>query len=374
MHPQLIPLLRYLRLTLIAIALSLSTSPLPAAAGEARYVIEISIDGGGAGYLRNLMEQNQLPNFRRLQKEGVWTNNARTDYDYTITLPNHVTMVTGRGVIGVAGHGWLVNVDPAESPRTPDYSLQDNKGSYISSVFDVVHDHGLRTALYTTKSKFILFDHSYNHGNGASDRTGPDNGRNKIDAYVYNPDSRALTAGFITAMGSAPFNYVLLHYADADAAGHAKGWGSSDYDDALKSVDSCLGMIFTLIRDNPLLRGKTEIILTADHGGEGTNHAASNAPLDYTIPFYVWGPDAGAGVDLYRLNRGRRADPGDKRPSYAAPLQPIRNGELANLALKILNLGPVPGSTINRAQDLRISASPATSPQPARSPRRSPSS
>ena len=32
----------------------------------------------------------------RFIKEGSYTHNARTDADFTITLPNHTSMITGR--------------------------------------------------------------------------------------------------------------------------------------------------------------------------------------------------------------------------------------------------------------------------------------
>jgi hypothetical protein len=64
-------------------------------------------------------------------------------------------------------------------------------------------------------------------------------------------------------------------------------------------------------------------------------------------------------TDLYAINAAARLDPGTARASYADPLQPLRNGDLANLGLNLLGLGPVPGSTLNRRQDLTWQGSAA---------------
>jgi hypothetical protein len=108
------------------------------------------------------------------------------------------------------------------------------------------------------------------------------------------------------------------------------------------------------------LNGKTAIILTSDHGGIRNTHGDPADPADYTIPFFVWGPGVEAAADLYSLNPATRLDPGAGRPDYGAAVQPIRNGDSGNLALQLLGLGPVSGSTINANQDLAV-ASPSIS-------------
>src|SRR3981189_1545663 len=113
-------LIRLKRHFLLAALLILGLPASPArAAGMADYVIHISVDGLGASYLQFLIDSGDLPNFKRLQAEGAWTNNARTDFDYTITLPNHTSMVTGRPVMdkaakptAITGHHWVINTDP----------------------------------------------------------------------------------------------------------------------------------------------------------------------------------------------------------------------------------------------------------------------
>lgn len=332
-----------------------AASPQP----QARYVIVISVDGMGSAYVKPLLAAglpNELTTFKRLQAEGSGTLNARDDADYAITLPNHVAMMTGRGVKGEQGHHWTLNKDPE-----PTATLASNHGSYLASGFDVAHDHGLRTAIWSGKSKFGLFQQSYSATSGAPDLTGPDHGRDKIDYDQIVPGSPAATlaADFVTRMTDQPSNFVFFHFQDPDATGHGLGWSAdpaSPYAKTLKCVDTAIGSMLDMVQASPTLKGRTVIILTSDHGGHDKTHGDTKNPLDFTIPFYVWGAGVPAGGDLYAMNPGSRTAPGpDANPPYTGP-QPIRNGEAANLALGLLGLGPVPGSTIDCAQDMVVRA------------------
>jgi len=325
------------------------------------HVIVISVDGMGSVYVEPLLANglaNELTTFKRFQSEGAGTLNARNDADFAVTLPNHVTMMTSRGVNGTAGHNWTSNGDPA-----PTDTLASNKGSYVASGFDVAHDNGLRTGIWAGKSKFSLFQQSYSAANGGLDITGPDNGRDKIDydKVVGGISAAALTADFTNQMTVSPFNFVFLHYQDPDATGHSSGWSAnpvSAFAATLKAVDIQIGKIMQIVENSPTLKGKTAIILTADHGGHSTTHGDTTNPLDYTIPFYVWGPGVIARGDLYALNPTSRTEPGASvNPPYTGG-QPVRNGEAANVSLKLLGLPPVPGSTIGQAQDLTLSVTP----------------
>lgn len=320
-------------------------------AQEIRHVIHISVDGLRADAVAAWPAES-LPNFRRLRIQGAGTDNARCDFDISVTLPNHTTQLTSRPILGAPGHNWTYNKDPQ-----PGETLASNKGAYIAGVFDVAHDHGRRTAAYVSKTKFSLFATSWDATHGAPDRTGEDNGRNKIDLFLYDPDTAALVARLVADQRAQPAAYVFLHLADLDAIGHDKGWEIAPgrpYADTLPRIDQELGLIFRLVDETPEFAGCTVIILTADHGGAGTNHGDATLPADYTIPFYVWGPGIPAGADLYALNPATRRDPGTGRPDYTAAPQPIRNGETANLALQLLGLGSIPGSSIDAAQDLAV--------------------
>lgn len=317
--------------------------------GPVKHVIHISVDGLRPDAVTQ-HDAGDLPNFYRLRTEGAYTDNARTDADYSNTLPNHMAQLTGRAVLGADGHSWTANQDP-----TPGETLHTRKGAYVPSVFDVVHDNGLRTGVYASKSKFVLLDQSYGDAHGAPDVTGADEGRDKIDAFVIDADTEDLVDRFVQDLRADPFNYAFLHLRDPDTKGHAYGWRLwtwHPYMRAVRHVDALLGEILDAIEQDPRLAGNTVVILTADHGGSGHNHG-DGAPEHYTIPFYVWGPGVAA-ADLYALNAGIRQEPAASRPGFDAALQPIRNGSAANLALSLLGLDPVPGSTINAASRMRV--------------------
>jgi len=338
----------------------------PALAADPQYVIEISVDGLGGTYLNKLFNGTAtggpyaIPNFNRLKNEGAGTLAAHIDNNNWETLPNHVSIITGRPRDGAAGHNWTGNSDPTTT-------IHLNKGSYVASVFDVAHDNGLRTGMYANKSKFSLFDTygaytgggSYNATNGAIDTTGENNGRDKVDnPYINTALGGIVVNTFIAQQKTAsPNQYAFLHINEPDAYGHSSGWGSATWNSQVVNVDTMLGKIFKLIeQDVPAMKGKTAIILTADHGNQDNPPTGADR---YSVPFYVWGPGVSAGADLYSLNTGLRAAASSYPMTTYSGMQPIRNAEASNLALDLLGWGPIPGSMFNFTQNLVV-PEPAT--------------
>ena len=321
------------------------------------FVVHISVDGLRSDAITHLGVEN-LPNFFKMRVLGAFTDNARTDFDYTNTLPNHACQLTGRPVLGVDGHGVSFNEDPGTT-------FEYVNGHYISGVFDVAHDHGLGTAMYASKPKFDFFDRSWNEENGALDVTGEDNGRDKIDTYINSSDTGALVDSFIAHLDLSPHEYNFIHFVDPDAVGHDSGWGSVAYYNSVMKMDTLLGRIFAAVEGDERFEGRAAILMTADHGGTGTSHYDPTLPENYTVPFYVTAPGAPAGVDLYWLNPVSRLDPGTGRPDYIVTPQPVRNGGVTNLALDLLSLGAIPGSSVNGVQDLDVTLSGGSAALPA---------
>lgn len=76
-----------------------------------------------------------------------------------------------------------------------------------------------------------------------------------------------------------------------------------------------------------------------------TYDARSDFTITETIPFFVWGAGLAVGSDLYDA-LVNRFDPVDARPDYDALLQPLWDGDSGNLALALMGLEPIPGSTL----------------------------
>ncbi len=201
--------------TIVFLVLSLNSS---FCITNVTYVIHILVDGLSGIYLKNGIDENpsRFPNFSRFVKEGAYTFNASTDYNYTETLPDTITTLTSRPVIGTpdmppsAKH--LIDFN-FWNPYVTIHSYGDINKGYISSVFDVVHDAGMTTGFFSEKRKFQMIVISYNDVNGGLDLVGEDNGRNKIDYSsvidtLYNP---SVIQAFVQQIQSNHFNYSRLH-------------------------------------------------------------------------------------------------------------------------------------------------------------------
>lgn len=243
------------------------------AEAKVRHVIHISVDGLRGDLLESLVANSPslYPGFLRFVDEGATTFNARTDFFSVETLPNHATMLTGRPVGRPAGapatihHGIMDNFEPGSTGTL--HNLGNPNVPYIASTFDVAHDHGLSTAFYAEKDKFMLFDNSYNAVNGAADITGVDNGRDKIDLFTF---AVLDLDPFLTNLSDQNFNYSFLHFTYTDGVGHNSGWGSPEWNAAVQYIDANLGHIFATVESDPEMAHDTVIILTADHGGSST--------------------------------------------------------------------------------------------------------
>lgn len=301
-------------------------------ASSAHRVLAISVDGLNTEAITRLGSAG-APALTRLLTQGASTLNARTEYEQNVTLPNHTGMLTSRRIDRRhGGHGVTWNDDRRRM------TVSRAAGHSVRSVFSEVKAAGGSSALYSTKEKFGIFKRSWKRG---------------VDRFVVREGQQVLARAAIADLVAQDRAFTFLHLSLPDRFGHTYGGMSAQYLAAVRRTDRHLGQLLDAIDARPELAEHLSVVLTADHGfiAGSTNHAARVVD-NYRIPFLVWGAGVRAG-DLYDLNPDYR-DPGTRRPAYAAKRQPVRNGDLGNLALDLLGLEAIPGSELNAAQNLDV--------------------
>ncbi len=295
-----------------------------------RSVVAISLDGLNPDAVRQLGPRG-APTLHRLMREGASTLNARTSVKRTETLPNHTGMVTGRNIDRRwRGHG--VEHNTAQPGTVHSYA-----GHHVSSVYQEVGRRGGNGGLFVSKDKLALFKRSWPVA---------------IKRFVLRSNNRKLVGAVRGDLFRHHRAFRLVHLSAPDVVGHRHGFMSQRYLDAVRRTDARLGRLVNTVAGSRWLRRKTVILVTADHGGRGRDgHAQAGRLANYRIPFLVWGRGVAAGADLYALNPDY-ANPGRSRPGWGAGRQPVRNTDVANLALDLLGLPAVRGSRSDRAQDL----------------------
>jgi arylsulfatase A-like enzyme len=109
------------------------------------------------------------------------------------------------------------------------------------------------------------------------------------DVCATGSDAAAIFASAQKALVAERQGLFVLHWPDADRAGHAHGWTSRPYMAAARALDETLGALDALTgaSSDP----ETLLIALADHGGGGRDFRDhdSDHPHDRTIPLVLAG-------------------------------------------------------------------------------------
>jgi hypothetical protein len=284
------------------------------------------------------------PYLTRMRQQGASTLNARTEQESMLSLPNTVSMVTGRKILKKYGGGHGVK-RATDNGRT----VASFAKSYVSGVFDVVHDFGHTTAFITSDPNGRLIKRSWSAKHGAADRIGANNGTKKLTKAKVRKSDKDVAATFTkTARHLKAFSYVQL--SGLVKSGTKHGWGSARFMKALHTLDRRIKHMVAAIEADPAAAGTTMVVVTASSGGKHHSQRGTKA-ANYKIPFIVWGHGVPAG-DLYAMNPAY-LDPHGANPGYTDG-QPIRNGMVADLVTSTLGLPAVPGSILNSGEDLNV--------------------
>lgn len=212
-------------------------------------LVLISVDG-----LRpDVIEPAVTPNLSALRDAGASARVAINDLP-SATMTNHATMLTG--LVKDVHHLVL----DFEIPGTID----------APTIFDYAAAAGLRSAFFASKRKL--------HYLAPSD---------VIETIEVRGGPGGMTEMLLAILTADGPDVVFAHYADPDSTGHRSGWLSDEYLSAAADMDRLIGLVLEAAR--AASDGGVYVILTADHGGSGTNHFL-NTPANREIPWIVAGP------------------------------------------------------------------------------------
>jgi predicted AlkP superfamily pyrophosphatase or phosphodiesterase len=98
---------------------------------------------------------------------------------------------------------------------------------------------------------------------------------------------RELTEAAADWLRASPSTLTFVYLGNADVAGHAYGWMSKVYLEAVANADRCVGRVLECVDE------RTVVLVTSDHGGHEQVHG-TDCPEDMTVPWVIAGP----GVDV----------------------------------------------------------------------------
>ena len=113
------------------------------------------------------------------------------------------------------------------------------------------------------------------------------------------PTGAASLPAALEALSDSSVALLFVHLPDPDVAGHAHGWTSREYRDAVLEADAVLGRLLEATREE--VGRETMFLVTSPHGGGGAfgpfQHG-SDSPEDRQVPLVLHGPGIPAGTTL----------------------------------------------------------------------------
>jgi predicted AlkP superfamily pyrophosphatase or phosphodiesterase len=266
--------IRFPRTLLWAVCLALTTTAVLAAPKPPRvkHVFIISYDQGNP----SLMQRTELPTFHQMAAAGARTWEAYTIVP-SITLPSHVSMLTG---VGIQKHQISWN------DHRPDRGHVQ-----VPTVFSLAKERGLKTAMFVGKEKLQTLEIP-----------------GTIDVLVWpqpTDDAKSIARAFAAEFGKSKPNLTFLHFRDPDTVGHATGAYSPEKIQSLKDCDEALTTIKNAVAAAGVLNDSV-FILTADHGAHDTKNRegktvgshGDSRPEDVLIPWVAWGKGVRKNFDI----------------------------------------------------------------------------
>ena len=226
-----------------------------------RRVIIVVLDG-----LRpDAIDAFGLTTIDRVMRAGASSRSART-IDPPLTTAAMTSLMTG--------------VNPGRHGITGDRVFIPRSAGWLTPMPQALADSGFPSAAFLAELPTLM--------KGIGARVGRRLGFGTTQ-FAGKRAAEILTAAR-TTLRVQRRGLVVLHWPDADRAGHKHGWMSAAYAAACRALDVALGDLCSAIDLES--DSSTMLVALADHGGGGAapNDHESHHPLDVTIPLVFAGP------------------------------------------------------------------------------------
>lgn len=238
------------------------------------HLVIVGVDGLGPEGIRRA----ETPAMDALRARGAWSFEARGVMP-TSSSPNWASMIMGAGPEqhGITSNAW--ELDAFEI--APTVAGPDGRFPTIFAILRQQRPEARIAVIYDWSGFGRLLN------------------RDDVDLDCDADGPEAATAVAEAAItGDHPPTLLFLHLDDVDHALHGQGFLSEAYLDAVAEADRFLARIVAAI-DRAGLTDRTALLVTSDHGGQGTRHGGATMD-ELLIPWILAGPGIAAGVELSR--------------------------------------------------------------------------
>jgi predicted AlkP superfamily pyrophosphatase or phosphodiesterase len=248
---------------------------------KSKYSIILVIDGPRYSETFGDTSCKYIPKMgKELIKEGVFFENFKNNGP-TYTVPGHVAMTTG--IYQRISNG---GTSFPRSPSIFQYYLKASNSPKSDAY--VVASKGKLDVLVNTKTK------KWKNQYIGSTYCGP-NGL----GIGYGSDEKTFSKVMELVSGNNPPHLMLINLLAVDVYGHANMWNK--YLESIKVCDNYADSLWKVIQSNPILKDKTTLFITNDHGrhldGKKTGFIShgDNCSGCRHISLLVLGPDVNKG-------------------------------------------------------------------------------
>lgn len=210
------------------------------------------------GFSQDSLKGGTMPTLSKLIKEGSVTWSA-TAVKPALRLPTMASLITG---MPVEKHGitWNAFEFSRGYPRAPSvFDYLDLSGGRDSAIFF------MDESLYQLARPEPYTDYQM------CGPLKPECSPERVVSYIKQYFKKATSGeGYGHAILSLP-HLLVVHLPEAGRVGAARGWGSKEYRDALRSVDKAVASVLDIYKEQGLLKRTTVFVTSLTAEGKDAN-------------------------------------------------------------------------------------------------------